>query len=137
MFALTEVAVEYTSCLHACLLLCSSYINIGNGLEQWRASIGLFNRKCIIKQRVRVKVSWLLFFITCLIDLFSIQKWHVNSTCKLLSFVFNDIVYNLYFKVVLILILLEAGAIEINPGPYTSNNSLSILHSNIRSIHNN
>ena len=30
---------------------------MGNGLEQWRASIGLFNSKCIIKQRVRVNVS--------------------------------------------------------------------------------
>ena len=30
---------------------------MGNGLEQWRARIGLFNSKCIIKQRVRVNVS--------------------------------------------------------------------------------
>ena len=36
----------------------------------------------------------------------------------------------------LILLLLEAGDIERNPGPKTINNSLSILHCNIRSIRN-
>ena len=38
------------------------------------------------------------------------------SYCTFLSFVFNDIVYNLYFKIELILLLLEAGDIELNPG---------------------
>ena len=47
-------------------------------------------------------------------------KWAVCSS-KLLSFVFNDIVCNLYFKIVLILLLLEAGDIELNPGPDTTN----------------
>ena len=36
----------------------------------------------------------------------------------------------------LILLLLEAGDIEIKPGPNIINNSLSILHSNIRRIRN-
>ena len=36
----------------------------------------------------------------------------------------------------LILLLLEAGGIELNPGPDTTNSSVSILHSNIRSIRN-
>ena len=36
----------------------------------------------------------------------------------------------------LILLLLEAGDIEMNPGPNIINNSLSILHSSIRSIRN-
>ena len=63
-------------------------------------------------------------------------KWAVSSAWKLLSFVFNDIVCNLYFKIVIILLLLEAGDIELNPGPNTINNSLSILHSNIKSIRN-
>ena len=62
-------------------------------------------------------------------------KWAVCS-CKLLSFVFKDIVCNLYFKIVIILLLLETGDIELNPGPDTSNSSLSILHSNSRSIRN-
>ena len=45
-------------------------------------------------------------------------------------------VCNLYFKTVLIFLLLESDNIEMNPGPNNINNSLSILHSNIRSIHN-
>ena len=43
---------------------------------------------------------------------------------------------NFYFKIVLILLLLEACGIELNPGPGTTNSSLFILHSNIRSIRN-
>ena len=42
----------------------------------------------------------------------------------------------IYFKKVLILLLLEAGDVERNPGPNTIKNSLSILHCNIRSIRN-
>ena len=63
-------------------------------------------------------------------------KWAVSSTFKLLSFVFNEMVCNLYFKIVLIFLLLKSGDIEMNPGPNNINNSLSILHSNIRSIRN-
>ena len=39
---------------------------------------------------------------------------------------FNSIVCNLYCKIVLILLLFEAGDIEMNPGPITINNSPSI-----------
>ena len=63
-------------------------------------------------------------------------KWAVSSTFKLLSFVFNEMVCNLYFKIMLIFLLLKSGDIEMNPGPNNINNSLSILHSNIRSIRN-
>ena len=45
-------------------------------------------------------------------------------------------VCNLYFKIVLIFLLLKSGDIEMNPGPNNINNYLSILHSNIRSIRN-
>ena len=77
---------------------------MGNSLEQWRASIGLFNSKNVIKQRVMVKVSmaFIFYYMSCLL------KWAACS-CKLLSNVFNDIVRNLFFKIVLILLLLEAG----------------------------
>ena len=104
---------------------------MGNSLEQWRASIGLFNSKNVIKQRVMVKVSmaFIFYYMSCLL------KWAACS-CKFLSNVFNDIVCNLFFKIVLILLLLEAGDIEMNPGPDTINSSLSFLHSNIRSIRN-
>ena len=43
-------------------------------------------------------------------------KWAVSSTFKLLSFVFNEMVCNLYFKIVLIFLLLKSGDIEMNPG---------------------
>ena len=69
-------------------------------------------------------MAFILYFMNYLL------KWAV-CFCKLLSFVFNDIVCNLYFKIVLILLLLEAGDIEMNPGPDTINSSLSILHSNL------
>ena len=62
-------------------------------------------------------------------------KWAACS-CKLLTFVFNDIVCYLYFKVVLIILIWEAGDIKLNPGPDSINSSLSILHNNIRSIRN-
>ena len=42
---------------------------MGNSLEQWRASIGLFNSKCVIKQKVMVKVSMAFIFFTCLVYL--------------------------------------------------------------------
>ena len=55
-----------------------------NGLEQWRASIGLFNSKCIIKQRVRVNVS-MAFIFTYMMNFL---KWALSSTFKLLYFAF-------------------------------------------------
>ena len=39
-----------------------------NGLEQWRASIGLFNSKCIIKQRVRVNDIYMLLSVLKPVD---------------------------------------------------------------------
>ena len=105
---------------------------MGNSLEQWRASIGPFNSQCVIKQRVMVKVSMAIIF-------YYMSYLLKSAACsgKLLSFVFNDIVCNLFFfKIVLILLLLEAGDIEMNPGPDIIYSSLSILHRNIRSIRN-
>ena len=63
-------------------------------------------------------------------------KWAVSSTSKFLSFYFHEMVCNLYFKIVLILLLLESGDIEMDPGPNNMNKTLSILHSNIRSTLN-
>ena len=91
-----KLAVEKARCLHACQLLRLSYISMGNGLEQWRASIGLFNSKCIVKQRVRVNISMAFIFYYMMYFL----KWAVSCTFKL-SFVFNEMVCNLYLKIVL------------------------------------
>ena len=71
---------------------------MGNGLEQWLASIGLVNSKCFIKQRVRINVSMTFIFNYMMYFL----KWAVSSSSKLLSFVYNEMVCNLYFKIVLI-----------------------------------
>ena len=54
------------------------------------------------------------------------QLKRVFCSCKILSLVFNNIVCNLYFKIVLISLLLEAGDVEMNPGPVTTNSSLSL-----------
>ena len=104
----------------------------GNSLDQWRASIGLFNSKCIFNQIVKVSFSMAFIFFYYMKYL---QKWTGNN-CKLISLALKDLICSLYFKIVLILLLSEAGDIEINPGPNIINNSLSILHSNIRSIRN-
>ena len=56
---------------------------------------------------VKVSRAFILYFMNYLLN------WAVCS-CSLLSFVFNDIVSNLYFKIVLILLFLEAGDIELN-----------------------
>ena len=61
-------------------------------------------------------------------------KWAVGAS-NLLSIALNDIVCILNFKIVLILLLLEAGDIERDPGP-TINYFLSILYCDIRSINN-
>ena len=70
------------------MLACMSVIEIVlYQLEKWRASIGIFISKCIIKQRVRVNVStaniynYMMYFL----------KWAVSSALKLLSFVYNEI----------------------------------------------
>ena len=47
-------------------------------------------------------------------------KWAVGAS-NLFSIAFNDIVCTLFSKIVIILLLLEAGDIERNPGPYTIN----------------
>ena len=86
---------------------------MGNGFEQWRASIGLFKSKCIIKQRVMVNVS--MAFIFTYMTYFLV--WAFSCTFKLLSLVFNEMVCNLYFKIVLTFLLLKSGDIEMNQGP--------------------
>ena len=64
--------------------------------------------------------QWLFFYY-----MKYLQKWTGNN-CQLLSLALKDLICSLYFKIVLILLLLEAGDIEINPGPNIINNSLYI-----------
>ena len=69
--------------------------------------------------------SSVFYFISCFINV-----------CKLISISIYDLVSNLHFKRVLILLTLEAGDIEMNPCPNTIKQSLLIIHSNDRSIQN-
>ena len=58
-------------------------------------------------------------------------------SCKLISVFLKESLYNAYFTIVVLLLLLQSGDIETNRGPATLHHgSLSILHSNIRSIRN-
>ena len=49
----------------------------------------------------------------------------------------KECLFNTHFMLILVLLLLQSGDVEINPGPAAPyHGSLSILHSNIRSVRN-
>ena len=49
----------------------------------------------------------------------------------------KECLFNTYFMLILVLLLLQSGDVEVNPGPASSDHgSLSIIHSNIRSVRN-
>ena len=105
---------------------------MGNGVDQWRISIGLFDsRVCVCRQRVKVTLSWYFTF-----QYFVFILSGFNYAARLLSWSLKDLVNNLDFKLVLLFLILEAGDVEKNPGPNTTEHSLSLIHSNIRSIRN-
>ena len=100
---------------------------MGNGVDQWRVSIGLFDsRVCVCRQRVKVSFSWYFDFLLS----------GFNHAVRLISTSLKDLVNNLDFKLLLLFLILEAGDVEKNQGPNTTEHSLSIIHSNIRSIRN-
>lgn len=59
-----------------------------------------------------------------------------SLSCQILCLFINTNLCNIYFILNVYLLLLIAGDIELNPGPLNSENAISILHSNIRSIRN-
>ena len=59
---------------------------MGNSLDQWRASIVLFNSKCIFNQRVKVSFSLAFNFYY----MKYLQKWTGNN-CTLISFALKDL----------------------------------------------
>ena len=63
-------------------------------------------------QRVRINVSMAFIF-----NYMHALKWAVSSTCKLLSFVFDEIVCNLFFKIVLV--IFTSGRWRHRDGPRT------------------
>ena len=107
---------------------------MGNSLEQWRACIGMFNSNSFICC-IRSTVSFRLFF-SCNIAIANLLAF-CKLICKATSVFMKESLHNAYFTMLLLLLLLQSGDIETNPGPSTLNHgSLSILHSNIRSIRN-
>lgn len=57
--------------------------------------------------------------------------------CNLISVSLKDLLYDAHFLCIVLLLLMQSGDIEPNPGPATSyNGSITILHSNIRSLRN-
>ena len=105
---------------------------MGNGVDQWRVSIGLFDsRVCVCRQRVKVTFSWYFTF-----QYFVFILSGFNHAVRLMFTSLKDLVNNLDFKLLLLFLILEAGDVEKNPGPNTTEHSLSIIHSNIRSIRN-
>ena len=107
---------------------------MGNSLEQWRACIGMFNSNsfiCCIRSTVSFR-----FFLSCNIAIANLLAF-CKLICKATSVFMKESLHNAYFTIVLLLLLLQSGDIETNPGPSPLNHgSLSILHSNIRSIRN-
>ena len=105
---------------------------MGNGVDQWRVSIGLFDsRVCVCRQREKVSFSWNFTF-----QYFVFLLSGFNHAVRLMSTSLKDLVNNLDFQLLLLFLILEAGDVEMNPGPNTTEHSLLIMHSNIRSIRN-
>ena len=84
------------------------------------STVSLYSNKRV---KVNISMALIFYYMTYLLK-------RTVSNCKLVSLALKDLMCNLYFKALLILLLLEAGDIEMNPGPKTINNSLSILRSN-------
>ena len=102
---------------------------MGISLDQWRVSIGLFHCCSIGSYHavtVRVNVSFIWELLKNIFLLF-------NIGCKKLQQYLNTCFLNLQFSIIMLLLLLETGDVESNPGP-THEYTLSVLHLNIMSI---
>ena len=104
---------------------------MGIFLDQWRVSIGLFHN-CISSSKKLVTVSLnlrsIFLSILKLSKLFSWLCYYINSVL-VLNFC------NFRCFLIILMLLLQAGDIETNPGPENIHD-LSIVHLNIRSIRN-
>ena len=116
--------------------LCSGnefQLKMGICLEQWRVSIGLFH--CCLSGGYQTVI--LLYHFSLLFVLFCLNKvfQYFKYACKWLQCLLESSFFNFQFMLVMCILLLEAGDIERNPGPGTDN-AVSILHLNVRSIRN-
>ena len=104
---------------------------MGISLEQYRVSIGLYH-KCISSSKELFKVYFNLVFL--LQAFYKLCKFFVKF-CSLTNFLLILNFSNYQSLFVILIILLQAGDIETNPGPVI-NHDISLLHLNIRSIRN-
>ena len=104
---------------------------MGISIDQWRITVGLFHR-CRIGGYQTFMIKLNLFFI---LEILKYSFTLFNSFCMKFNQYLEACFLNVQFSLVLILLLLEAGDIESNPGP-NPEHTLSVLHLNIRSIRN-
>ena len=104
---------------------------MGISIDQYRVSIGLF-QKCIFGSKTLSTIYFNLITIFILIyklgNFFSRICYYTHSLLTLNFCNFQSLF-------IILMVLLQAGDIELNPGPETIHD-LSILHLNIRSIRN-
>ena len=104
-------------------------------LDQWRAVIGLFNALRLNDFRPIFNLSmifWVLLFLAFIYKL----KMACRECCIRLHSFLRVNINSSFFMTVLLLLLLQAGDIERNPGPSEIPQDLAIAHLNIRSIRN-
>ena len=105
---------------------------MGICLEQWRVAVGLFHR-CKIGGHhtflLNINPIWFVRELLKNVFLF------FNMFCGKFHRLLDASILNYQFSIIMILLLLEAGDVERNPGP-NPDHTLSFLHLNIRSIRN-
>ena len=93
----------------------------------------MFNSNTFICCR---KCTFKMCFLNIPLNLANILAF-CNISCKLISTYMKECLFNTHFMLILVLLLLQSGDVEVNPGPASSDHgSLSIIHSNIRSVRN-
>ena len=101
-------------------------------LDQWRLSVGLFHH-CIFGSKGMLRIGLNVYSVfTLILLIFKLSSCICHNLHSL--FVLNF--YNNQCFFTMLLLLLQSGDIETNPGP-DNLHELSILHLNIRSIRNN
>ena len=104
-------------------------------LEQWRASIGLFNTIGLKGFSTYIKLNIIYLCLILLETIFKLKVSFEMCCIKLHSLLCANI-NSSFFMIVMLLLILQAGDIETNPGPSETPHDLSIVHLNIRSIRN-
>ena len=126
----TGDVIEY--CAVCIFVYCIDLFPMGICLEQWRVAVGLFHR-CKIGGHhtflLNINPIWFVRELLKSVFLF------FNMFCGKFHRLLDASILNYQFSIIMILLLLEAGDVERNPGP-NPDHTLSFLHLNIRSIRN-